>query len=928
MYSEPKRQIFQEFEAAQAEGALPLFACCVGPLYALHRVDVEDERAGLGEYHFNVPSTDHLWPDHVPGGVIDQAGTTVVLEDTLLRYYEGSSNAELTEDAGNKVLSSLVFVTNDAAARTEAAFGDRDVEVGDWVRLTWLPSECDSSSDSSDGSGGATQEVFTQVAGFLPDVVPGSSVPVDDPFRESGFPYTSLSVAATVVPSTTEPTKYTLAYVATDYNGLVDGFPRDVYTVQVLQVGTGAPGGLGGTKLRITSEGNDTPLTLQLGTDIVYDGGMGWYEIPLGNRGALMHLSDSGGGSVLINDSWQVEVSQDYTQVDVASTAEFEATANTNYDGDKNTKYIITVIEGGTLDPASVTAGDVRIQFRTNNGADTQGFLTIPAADFSVATSVAYPIGLRNIELVFKKGSQYNTGGVFSFSMLAQTEGAIHTLVLQDPIDHIAACSMNMDLLIRTTVDFPETHYTLTQDTITIDGNASVLSDLLGTPELMSVFGGFLFVDYRELRTDVCNDVGFVETTVGRDEALGPNSPLNPLSKAVAHAQEEAAFTIGVFYVAICSDDLTGYREALAVLTEQDAPYGLVLLSNDEDVKQELKDHVLDRSSPINGQWRNGWVANNEPQVVSVVTELSNGDDIEGTVDLFPVGTYREVNAAGALFQTRGVEPGDKLRINFSTDIDGNVTYDEFTVDRVNTETQIILVEDLGAPIAVAVKLEIWRDQDNAEYAQALSDHAERYDTRRINCVYADNPVELDGTAMELFYVAAALAGQRAAIPPHAPQSQLDLVSIFMDPLQSFSRTNLNTIASGGVWVVNKDFSGRIFTRHQLTSVNDFGNFIEREFSKTSNLDHISRDFLIQTADLFGQANISDDSMNLINQRVSTTIELITNRTYSAKIGAQMLGATILRLERHPVLRDTVEVEIDPALPDPLNNLPIIFRVS
>jgi len=33
-------------------------------------------------------------------------------------------------------------------------------------------------------------------------------------------------------------------------------------------------------------------------------------------------------------------------------------------------------------------------------------------------------------------------------------------------------------------------------------------------------------------------------------------------------------------------------------------------------------------------------------------------------------------------------------------------------------------------------------------------------------------------------------------------------------------------------------------------------------------------------------------------------------------------------LERDPVLRDTVIVEINPALPDPLNNLPITFRVT
>jgi hypothetical protein len=920
-YLEPRRQIFQEFEQAQAQGALPLYAACVGPLYSLHRPDVDDERAELGDYLDTESSTVYNWPDTVPGGVVDLDDASVLLEDTLLKYYGDSSNASLTETAGNKITSdSLVFKTGNDTNRS-TVFGDRDVQVGDFARLRWFP-EVEGASSAYDG--GAQQELLTQVSGFVAEEVAGSVVPVEDPYRDNGFAYTSLSITNTVVPTTTVPTKYTFAADATAYNGLVDGYPRDIYTIRVLNVGTGGTGGLDGTTLRISSQGGDTTTDITLGTDVIYNGSE--YDTALGSRGATFTIEDSGAGSVSLNDSWQVEIAQSYLQVDVADTADLEVTATPSYSGSTNTKYIITVTQGGTLDPASATAGDVTISYISSNGADIAGTLTVPASDFAIDTSVSYPIGSNNVELVFKKGTQFNTAGVFSFSMAAASEGPIRTLILRDPIDHVISGDIDLELFDKVDVDFPSTYSTLTEDTITINGSAQVTSDILGTDALYSVIGGTLVVDFRELRTDICGQVGFADSDSQRESLLGPASPKNPLSKAVFHAIQEGQ--LGVYFVPVCSDDLAGYNEALDVLTENDEVYSIVPLTNDPDIHQAVKTHVLDRSSPVNNQWRIAWVPNTVSQITDVYTERANEDDIEATVGLFPVNTYREVNAVGALFETNDVRPGDIMRINFSTDAEGVTTYDEYTVDRVNSESQLILVEDVGSPIAVALKIEIWRNQSAAEYAAALAARAAQFDTRRVTLVYIDNPVEADGSTSEIFYAAAALAGQRSGIPPHAPQSQLNLSSVLSDPSVKFSRADLNTIGGGGVWIVQKDFSGRIFTRHQLTSVIDYANFNERESSKTTNLDHISRDFFDATSDLFGQGNISPAMLELLSARLSATISSITNRTYSNKLGPQMLNATVTKLERNAVLRDTIDVEIDPDMPDPLNNLPITFRVS
>lgn len=919
-YAPPKRDIYQEFEQAVAQGAAPLHVCCVGPLFNLHRYEEPTEKAQVGDYQDNVPSTEFAWPNSVAGGVVDLDDARIMVENTKLRYYEGSSNAELVSDNGNTLYTAVVVASNGYASR-DSALGTRDVAVGDWVRAYWI-------------DGATTHEYLTTVAAIEADTVAGSTAPVDDPFREAGFTATSTALHATELIAS--PAYYdTDTYNPSSYDGLADGYPQDVYTLQVLQKGLGGVGGLDGTTIKITSAGNDTIKTYVLGTDVVWSGS--YYRMNLGDRGAFLDLAVAAGppvDDVQVGDLWTVEIAQEYTEADVtADTSVFAVLGNPSYDGALDTKYILTVIQGGTLDTASPTAGDVRIHYRTNNGADVSGYITIPVADFSAPGSNDYAIGSRNVELRFFHGKQFNTGGIISFSMRAPSAGALRRITLNDslPAERGATFGgggpdIDVSFYVQQDLEFPATFLSLSQDAITVNGSAQVESTLLGASNLYPISGGRMYADYRELRTDLSGQIGAVSTQAERTAALGPISVKNPLGKAVHHALHDSEYANACYYVAVGSNDAAGYQIALDLLTENDDVYSIIPLTKDNTIKDSVFSHVLDRSQ--NNQWRIAWMSNDATRVVDVYTSLANSNDLEGTVGIYPVSSYRELTAAGALFVTNDTRPGDTVRINYAPDGLGGYTYEEYTVDRVVNESTLVLVEDLGGPISVAVKFEIWRTQNKTDYAASLAAEAARYNHRRVRCIYADNPVDADGTPIDNFYVCASLAGQLAGIPPHAPMSQLDLLGINLDPQMSFGRTDLDTISAGGVWVVVKDFHGRVFSRHQVTSIIDYTNFAEREASKTHNLDHLSRDFMTATADFFGQVNISDESLTLLSTRITNTIEQITNRTYSPKIGPQMLAATILKLERDSVLRDTVVVEIDPSLPDPLNNLPITFRVS
>jgi len=916
-YREPRLQIFQDFQAALNTGAEPLFACLVGPNFELHRFSVEEEKAVIGPYD-SALSQVYPWPDHVAGGLIDLPGADIWVDQALVRYYESLASVTNPADNSNKVTSAVTFKTNAAADRTLAAFGDRDVQVGDIARLRWLDPFF------------VVQEFETRVAGFEADVVTGSTTPV-----ALDLPVGFGSVAAggtlvPVVPASAVPERLDMTVDYSAYDGLADGYPLDTYLIRVVQAGfndLGPGGNLDNTILNITSEGNDTETTVELGVDVVYDGFK--YPVPLGSRGGILEIVEDGvfvpslpNQGLYAGHTFKVAISQLYTEIDPTDAGAFLATGP--YTGAVNTQYILTVVLGGT-------AGTDNLVFKltSNNGADQATQFTVPAADFP-PTQNDYAVGIRGMQLSFfstAAKNQWRTGNVVTFDMLGQSSGPIHTLIFNDPIPADAATSFDLDLHTLDTVRLEDGFRTLTQNDITIEPNATTLSDLLGAEEPMAIIRGNLFADYREQRTVGSEEIRTVSTQSEVTSVLGPAVQSNPLAMAASLALTNSGGQT-LYYIATSAETTAAYQRVLDILTENDVVHGLVPLTSDAAVQALFAAHVIDRSNSDNNQWRITWLTNTEKQVVGVYTVDSGLDDLLATVEEYSVGLFRKVVSAGSLFQTNGVKAGDLLRINYATDSEGVVSYDEFVVDYIIDENQLVLTTSLPAAIAVAVKIEVWRNQSSTQYATALAAKPAQYNNRRVYMVTADTPVTFDGEALDLVYVAAACAGQRSGVAPHAPLSQVTLAGFTLDPKTKFSRTDLNIIASGGNWIITKDFDGRVFTRHQVSTVINPDDLDQREQSKTTNLDHISRDLYLNTRDLFGQGNVSDAMLALIEQRIESRITAISNRPYPDKIGPQMQGAEILRLEVDSVLRDTIVVEINPALPDPLNTLNIHFTVS
>lgn len=911
-YSPPLLKIRQEFERAVAAGATPLYSVQVGPLYALHRFAQESEKAKIDDYDRDEAAQSYAWPDKIPGGVVDLDDVTVPVENALLRYFVGYAVANLVSDGSNQVNSGLVFKTNAFADRSAPAFGSRDVQAGDVVRLRW--------NDPGDGS---PQLFESAVAGFVADVTPGTTNPVNR--WSTNFGDTVQGASESI--EWPAPSKYTVVYDSSAYDGLPDGYPSDVYTIRVLEVGVGTDSGgtLDGTKLCITSAGNDTESEVILGSvDAPWNGAA--YDITLGSRGATMTIDDSGSGSVYAGQYWQVTISMNYTEVDPTDNTEFDSIGP--YDGSKNTQYIISVITGG-----EIGVDDVVFGFRTNNGADITGQLQVNAADFALVAQNDYPIGNRGMVLRFFKNTQWNTGDILVFDVTAETNAAYHTLVLQDTVPTVATVDLDMELFVRQEAELLSDYFEAAVDDITIEPYAFVEDDLLGVLKPFPIFDGALYADYRELRADLANTLIATDGITSIEDELGPIIQENPLAYAAYLARLNSGST-EIHVMPVESNDLAGYTEAFDALTRYDLEvWGITPLidglDDAESIKVLLKAHVLERSDESIKQWRTAWFSNPTQRVIGVYTETPAGSDLLGTIAEHGTSLYRKLQITGGLLLTEEVRGGDTLRINYTEEADGTITYDEYQIDRVVSETEAILVSGPSAAITVPIKIEIWRTLTKSEYAEALSAYPVIFGNRRIRCLYMDGPEDVDGNSMPLMYVMSALSGQRSGLPPHAPMSELELDGVYATPVQNFNDSQLNTIAEGGNWLVVKDFDGRIYTRHQVTTAialdENADDLLQQEGSFTSNADDICRTLNPQLQGLVGEGNVSDDMLALIKQRFNSVNESIRNRPYSAKLGPQIQDVELTKLAVNEVHRDTVDLEADYDLPAPMNHLDVVL---
>lgn len=948
-YVKPQVLVFQEFRILPTEITEPLRAHIAGPHAVLHRYSDADEKQGtfLGAYD-RLNDTCYTWPQRLAGSRVDMPYTKLYIDDALLEYYKhdiGVGSTVVTAVAGRNnwiQASDLAFKSNGAAYPRSSVFADRDVQLGDVVKVRVVSedSDCDEVVVETTVVGFASEQVSSRILPATADVDNQDSATATVATTELTPVALQNSLTATVIVD--EDGK-------SGYDGLVDGIVEEVYTVEVTK---STVAGCSAARLRVVSDsGTDDVAELQPNDVDDADG-----ETAIGTRGLKVRFAATGADTFVVGQKWRFVVAQDYEAVVAVSDAsnvsvtEASVTGTGNdilgqYAGDKNDTYVIECTKGGTW------ANLPEITVRTVKGLDFSG----PTEVTGDGSTVSVAIGTNGVKVRFVGASGLSgdavaglrKGDKWYISCVSAAAGPVRRLILRDdlPASVLGAEDMDLVLYIKDNIQVsenrigfaPMTNYWMEDTQICVqEGIVAYHPEWTnaGVEQPLNVISGKVYVEYREWLAELADQVNSISSVADLDVIRGPLHPDNPLKWGVYKALSNSNGTV-VKYTAVTEpEDLDSWVQVLERIKGRDDMYNLVPLTFDRRVHNLWAAHIGGESNEYANNWKAGFFALQSVPVVKVVGEGVAIGGVSGNVVADPVlatlsddpnatntqYTKLQVTSGNGYFVTNDVRPGDIVRYAYTVDGFGDEAYTEFVVDEVQSESTLLLYSGADAPVTVAQRVEIYHNRNRNEIAEDIAQQAGSLSNRRVVGVWPDQVGEA-GLMQPGYYLAAALAGLVSGVVPHQPLTNVEVAGFddYSRSYKYFNETQLNRMAEAGVWIVTEDRDGTPHTRHALTTDNLDLN--RREEMIRRNVDSMSYLFLRRLRPFIGRTNAQEGMVNRLRYEVTAVIDFLKANGFTEELGSQLIDGTIRTLQIHPLLKDRIEIVLDLTVPAPLNNI-------
>jgi hypothetical protein len=913
-YVLPQVKVFQEFRIAPVATAGVLNAHISGGHAELFRYSDATEKQSIliGSYDY-LNDTSFSWPGNPTGGLVDLDYVKLYGEDVKLKYYQndagvGGTVAPVSGHTNRIRANGVAFVSNGTSYPKSAAFKDRGSKVGDGVYVRGV-------------SGGTTYELNTKIVGFVGDEVAATV----DSASAASTNKSSQSFAVSVDDLGSVKNTITITADATDYDGREDGAIDEYYTVEVIQ--SSRDGDLTTGKLRVTtSSGLDNIAS-------VTPSGAGGYTL-IGTRGLKVEfdinatasassaasLGDVSANDLVVGQKWRVHVVQLFSP----STA----TSGGTYTGSKNTTYIVEVTKGGSF------ASSPEITVSSTNGVDFAAPLVVNAA------STAFNVGNEGVTVSFS-GTGLCKGDKYYITVTAVAEGYIRTLILADdlPTQIQSAADLDIKLFIIRNIEIPKyreesapnVNYVASTTEFIAKENATAFDSEWtdsGVKVALPIESATLYLNYRTWLQTYVGDFGSINDTADIPSTLGTLHPDNPLAWGVYMALQNSNGQDVKFTAISNPNDPDAWLVALDVVADREDLYNLVPLTFNQTVLDAYKAHAEDQSGEEVGRWRAvvfGVRADRDIAVIDASTSTDK-EEVLATISDDPLTsgtqyTRLSVPANNARFVTNAVRAGDKVRYFYTTDGFSRVTYTEYTVDAVISENSLRLKSGPALPVAVAQKVEIWRNQNNTEYSNLIGEKCGKYSSRRVVAVANDNLTLSAYTSQPSYYAAAAVAGLRSGVNPHQGLTSVSLSGIDYvgDAVNGFNVSQLNTIAGDGGWVIMKAEDGSFINRHAVTTDNTDLN--RREEQVRSNVDNMSYAFRRGLVPYIGRSNVTPTTLTNIEITLRGIGDGFKTDVATNSIGPQLLEYEIVELRQHAVLKDHVVAIVNLTIPYPLNNI-------
>lgn len=919
-YVLPQVLVFQDFTTQPAVAANPLSAHIAGGHAQLIRYANEDERKfGLIGLYDNLNDTVVDWPNRPAGAAVDQTYTKLFIENALLHYYSdplsSGDTIEVAADYNNRIVAaSTNFASNGAYAR-DADFYDRNVTVGDVIKVRGVPTGPDAT--------GNPVTLWTYVKGLVADETPATV--------DAAVPYSTNATNTTTQATHSDGTLSGagIAAVTNNYNGQAAGILTETYTIRV--VSSSVNGDATTAELRVISaSGTDDVASL---TPSAFNS-----NTPIGSRGLSVRFTATApGDNFIAGEECSVTVSQAFTKTDATSGGSYSAT--------QDTTYVITVTKGGAF-------GTAEISVTTTNGIDQSG----PTVVTDLGDEIV--VGTKGVTITFSDSmTGLCKGDRFYIPVTGVSEGAIRTIVLGQNLDTTFASGdeVSVDLYIRKpalevtanrTGMAPLTNWAQNETQLTINSGIIAYDSTwtdngvalpLEVASSAALDYGVVYVEYRAWLATLINTVNSISDVANIDDISGPLDPENPLKWGVYKALTNSNGTPVLYTAVLNPDEPTTWDDVLQVLLSRDDAYELVPLTRNATVLGMYQAHVNSASSASEGLWRVTWFNLQGMPEIPIVSAGSNipnhleptttnglpalatfSDDPFSAGDQYTICTVPDANSA---FIANGVRPGDIVRALYTGDGFGNFTYTEFVVDQVQSENQLRLKTGPAAPQPVPSKIEVWRNLSATEEAVAIGMVAGAYNDRRVRATWPDR-IESSGTSQEGYFLNCALAGLASGVLP-----QQGLTHVAINGFSSTQRTNdkfnkpqLDSMAVRGVWVVQQQLSGEIYTRHAVTT-GDYVDINQREEMVTRNVDSISYRFKDYFAPFIGVSNVTPSMRDIILGGMDKLIRTLKTERTTPQLGGQLIDATVDRFYVSEIFKDRYVSYITLQVPYALNNI-------
>jgi hypothetical protein len=369
--------------------------------------------------------------------------------------------------------------------------------------------------------------------------------------------------------------------------------------------------------------------------------------------------------------------------------------------------------------------------------------------------------------------------------------------------------------------------------------------------------------------------IGSVSSTAQLTALFGDISSANPISYACLQALNNSNGTPVYYcvtqpfaYGSASSSVITeeqAYDNALATAAKANTYYGLVPLTFNIAVQQDVAGHVNSLSSPANAAWRTAWFC----------TALSSSSTAYVQPSFSPTLGYTITTATGSSAEITQYLNG---------------------------------IQSSGA--------------------NAISSSNPNSGVRRVKNVFPQTYTDGNNNTVYGFYLAAALAGLRSGSVPHQSLTNTQVIGPLAVPIvqNTYTAAQLNQIAGSGVWIVTQSPSGgTCYTRHQLTG--DSSNLLYREDSMIANVDSISYGLQNALAPFVGTYNISPGVMLSVRSTIDGILAYYLTQTYTARAGNQLLSYQIVSITQDPTFADQVDIVININIPYPMNYIQLTLNV-